>query len=261
MSYRVKIILIFCGLFIAHLVKCVLYFEGQEADNVQESTGPKEISDHWISYLISVMYTLYLPLYIVFTWVIAIIAKNCNMFTIIKLNYYYFLSQAVQSKYIYLNSYIRSLISTREEPQLIHFYSFKTLFKQASKQVIAINKTFRLLMSFVFIVLTFNMIWDLLFIVLAFGFGFAREQPSAVRAAFWQLIGMIIKAGLIFYIIMQIIHVNDESKATVVFINDFVTQYKQELPPETYRSVSENSSQLSNLWHLIDFLNVFFLLL
>jgi len=119
----------------------------------------------------------------------------------------------------------------------VHFHSFKTLFKQTSKQVILINKTFRLLMSFVFILLLLEMLIPLLIIFSSFVYGFAKDDPALVRTAFWKLVGIFMIVVLMIYIILQIIHVNDESKATIMFINDFVTPYKHNLSPEIYRSV------------------------
>ncbi len=46
------------------------------------------------------------------------------------------------------------------------------------------------------------------------------------------------KLILIVIVLIQLICVNDESKSTVVFLNDFVTQFKTEVSANTYYSVS-----------------------
>jgi hypothetical protein len=77
------------------------------------------------------------------------------------------------------------------------------------------------------------------------------------------LLVMIFKLILIIIVMIQLIRVNDESKSTVVFLNDFVTQFKTEVSADTYYSVSYklyNLSQIINSRANIKFLiNLFFI--
>ncbi len=58
---------------------------------------------------------------------------------------------------------------------------------------------------------------------------------------------IISKLILIVIVLIQLICVNDESKSTVVFLNDFVTQFKTEVSANTYYSVSYKLFNLSKI--------------
>lgn len=163
--------------------------------------------------------------------------------------------QAIHYKCKTTNDYIKQLMDSMEKPQLLHFRTIKSLHKRNSDLICRINSTFSLVMSAFFAVLLVGLIQDAFttFAMILANMSSAKsfEQSDSVmeseshfsesvRCISADILVMAIKLCLIAITISHMIAVNDESRATVVNINDFVTQFHNEVQTNTYHSVSEH---------------------
>jgi len=136
-----------------------------------------------------------------------------------------------------------------EVPSVNHFKIIKQLYKKVAKQVVKVNNTFKLLLSWIIIL---NLLY-----ILSDGFNgiqllrgaaiiengtiyFVSDETKrvSVRMLTFLVLSIMAKLVLILMVIIQLIFVNDQSKSTVLYLNDFVTQFKGEISAADYYSVS-----------------------
>ncbi len=115
--------------------------------------------------------------------------------------------------------------------------------------MVTVNETFSLLLSWIIILSLLHIqidtlngmtliIGDKIFIS-----GNIYSVPDYIKRMSTRMLSALVlviisKLILIVIVLIQLICVNDESKSTVVFLNDFVTQFKTEVSADTYYSVS-----------------------
>lgn len=149
-------------------------------------------------------------------------------------------------------------------PSVQHFEIIKTLYKKTSKHVVRVNKTFSLLISWIVIMnclylLTNDVITEITFYLVAKSkkvlingntYNVTEEAlRTSVRMLAIFALTIIAKLSLIIILIIQLIVVNDESKLTVVLLNDFVTQFKREVSAVDYHSfILLKSYIISRMW-------------
>jgi hypothetical protein len=124
--------------------------------------------------------------------------------------------------------------------------------------VVAVNKTFSLLLSWIIILSLLHILIDTLNgMTLIIGdeifiSGNIYSVPDYIKRISTRMLSALVlviisKLILIVIVLIQLICVNDESKSTVVFLNDFVTQFKTEVSANTYYSVSYKLFNLSKI--------------
>ncbi len=120
--------------------------------------------------------------------------------------------------------------------------------------MVAVNKTFSLLLSGIIILSLLHILIDTLSgMTLVIGdeifiSGNIYSVPDHIKRISTRMLSALLlviisKLILIVIVLIQLICVNDESKSTVVFLNDFVTQFKTEVSANTYYSVSYKQCQ------------------
>jgi len=140
--------------------------------------------------------------------------------------------------------------------------------------VVTVNNVFSLLLSWIIILNLLNILYVTLNgmtlitgdkVVISGNIYSVPDDIKRIstRMSSALLLVMISKLILIIIVLIQLIYVNDESKSTVVFLNDFVTQFKTEVSADTYYSVSYklyNLNKIINNRAEIKFLiNLFFI--
>ncbi len=145
-----------------------------------------------------------------------------------------------------------------EVPSVQHFETIKVLYKKTAKQVVIVNETFSLLLSWIIFLSLLNILndtWNGMTLIIGDKVsisGNIYSVPDHIKRIITRMLSALLsviisKLILIMIVLIQLISVNNESKSTVVFLNDFVTQFKTEVSADTYYSVSYKLYNLSKI--------------
>ncbi len=151
-----------------------------------------------------------------------------------------------------MNDYIDQLIESSETPQISHLRKIKSFYKRNADLICRINATFSLIMSTFFVVLFVSIVRDCIYsftMILSYKafydamtndlntveFKLLKDMVRCVSA---DILIIIFKVTIIGFTFMQMVAVNDESRAIPVKFNDLMTQFNHEISTSLYHSVS-----------------------